>query len=45
MFNVGFSEQCHTLQSKSDAQRRNFGRSSAEFLQSCCRESVQRRLY
>ena len=38
MFNVGFPEQHHTLHSKeSDAQRRNFRRSSAEFLQSCCR--------
>ena len=30
MFNVSFSEQHHTLGKESDAQRRNFERSSAE---------------
>ena len=30
MFNFSFSEQHHTLRKESDAQRRNFERSSAE---------------
>ena len=30
MFNVSFSEQHHTLGKESDAQRRNFERSSAK---------------
>ena len=35
MFNVSFSEQHHTLRKESDAQRRNFERSSAGNVQRC----------